>query len=265
MDFTHSGPADLPGIRAAGDTSHFAFATRGVTCPPRRRKSARRLGPVGRLGRRQIEQLPGAKLAEMETLLVALHHEESEWQCTLRVTLVEPWTQHNSNSELPRLQISNERFFTGNRAGRVLVSCPHALLAELSSAATNRQYSPATSSGSFPIPTAIDCDTADAHQVSRHGGERAFSQWWRSPAKRISIGRSRQRIGGGDQPRLAPRLFLRTRRDDRAKRPRSSLRRDNCRSNSARPNNTSRRCSPRILRHITRKPSPSDSPRCCNL
>ena len=90
------------------------------------------LGPWGEQAIQHIERLTGAKLEELQTLLVALHSDEGAWQYTLRATLVKPWNDKELAKRSPEITDQNRAIFlpkTGQ--GRVLVSCPRSLLAEL--------------------------------------------------------------------------------------------------------------------------------------
>ncbi len=93
------------------------------------------MGPWGDRAVEQIVALTGRKLADIETLLVALHREDDAWQCTLRAMLVEPLpaeeTAKRSTDE------SREIFFPNAGQGRVLVSCPRARLQELTQQGDN--------------------------------------------------------------------------------------------------------------------------------
>lgn len=91
------------------------------------------LGPWGTNQIEQIEHWTGLKLSDLETLLVALHREDDQWQCTLRVTLLEAW----SADKLKRLSTekaeSQRAVFTPVAGqGRVLVSCPKSAFIERS-------------------------------------------------------------------------------------------------------------------------------------
>ena len=90
------------------------------------------LGPWGEWAVEQIEQRFGMKLAEIETLLVALRRGDDAWQCTLRMTLVTPWSQQKLKQRTTELSNQNHTLFSPKSGeGRVLVSCPHSVVDEL--------------------------------------------------------------------------------------------------------------------------------------
>ncbi len=90
------------------------------------------LGPWGEWAIQQIELSSGMKLAEIETLLIALHRDDDAWQCTLRMTLVTPWSQQVLKQRTTELSSKNHVLFSPKSGkGRVLVSCPSAIVEEL--------------------------------------------------------------------------------------------------------------------------------------
>ncbi|MDZ4657397.1 MAG: hypothetical protein SH868_07430 [Bythopirellula sp.] len=90
------------------------------------------LGPWGAGMVGQIEQLSGMKLGEIEALLIALHRDNDAWLCTLRITLVTPWTQQKLKQRIDATTNQNHVLFSPQTGqGSVLVSCPQSMLAEL--------------------------------------------------------------------------------------------------------------------------------------
>lgn len=83
------------------------------------------LGTWGEWTVGQIEEFTGAKLAEIETLLVALHRGDDGWNCTLRATFAEPRSNPQADTE------GRATFLPAAGQGRLLVSCPSEIAAEL--------------------------------------------------------------------------------------------------------------------------------------
>jgi len=108
------------------------------------------LGPWGEQAIAKIEELTGAQLDEIRTLLVCIHPEESgELGCTLRCEMLEAWDDRRLAKRLPQssevTQGGQSYFFANDRAcflpqgdvGKTLVSCPLASAMELIEAGTD--------------------------------------------------------------------------------------------------------------------------------
>jgi hypothetical protein len=86
------------------------------------------LAALGRWGEQavaRIEEATGAELSQIESLVAALVRVDDRWDCTLRATFSVPRTQ-----ALPHVA-GRTIFLPAAGQGRVLISCPSALSAEL--------------------------------------------------------------------------------------------------------------------------------------
>jgi hypothetical protein len=121
LEFVPAGTQTLLHLRPAQLLAH-----------PEGEKVLAALGPWGAQSIVTVERWSGLKLDDIDALLVALQRADDSWQCTLRITLVEPWTQ----SKLK--QLAEERSQTGRVVfspttgeGKVVVSCPASVAEEL--------------------------------------------------------------------------------------------------------------------------------------
>jgi hypothetical protein len=80
----------------------------------------------------RIEESTRVKLSEMQSLLVALHRDNDDWQFTLRVNLAEPWSADKLKRRVAEPSDSHRAvFLPAAGQGRILVSCPQPILDEL--------------------------------------------------------------------------------------------------------------------------------------
>jgi hypothetical protein len=121
LDFVPSGTQALLNLRPAQLLAHSEGE-----------KVLAAIGPWGAQAIVTIERWTGLRLSEIDLLLVALYRNDDTWQCTLRITLVEPWTQ----SKLKQLVEGNSQtgrivFTPTTGEGKVVVSCPASVSEEL--------------------------------------------------------------------------------------------------------------------------------------
>jgi hypothetical protein len=121
LEFVPAGTQALLNLRPSELLAH-----------PENEKILASLGPWGAQATENIERWTGLKLSDIDSMLVALHRENDTWQYTLRMTLVEPWTQ----SKLKQLaegssQTGRVVFSPTNGQGKVVVSCPATVAEEL--------------------------------------------------------------------------------------------------------------------------------------
>jgi hypothetical protein len=89
------------------------------------------LGPWGVQATETVEKWTGLKLIDIDSLLVALHRENDNWQYTLRITLVKPWTQSKLKQFEGSSQTGRVVFSPATGGGKVIVSCPDSVAEEL--------------------------------------------------------------------------------------------------------------------------------------
>jgi hypothetical protein len=83
------------------------------------------LGPWGEYAAAQIEKFTGSKLSEIDSLLIALVRVEEHWDYVLRASFSQP------RKKLPTDVVGRRTFQPAAGQGRVLISCPTSLAAEL--------------------------------------------------------------------------------------------------------------------------------------